>query len=167
MDMTDEWYMESKVPIPVRLFQKVYEKVAHKDLDPVGAIANTGQEYSLTWTSAGKQFAYFSDPKNGYMEGGVIKVGSLEEYYQVAGQGVIEAGDLLYWDEDGDGVINHATIINGFAKGGLLYSGNTDPHYGGAVGIKYAEKLENSSGTAGLYFVRMKDSVFTGCHSSD
>ena len=167
MDMTDEWYMGSKVPIPVRLFQKVYEKVAHKDLDPVGAIANTGQEYSLTWTSAGKQFAYFSDPKNGYMEGGVIKVGSLEEYYRVAGLGVIEAGDLLYWDEDGDGVINHATIINGFDERGLLFTGNTKARFDHPVDDIYKDYLEANSNSSVFYFVRMKDSVFTSCHSSD
>lgn len=143
MDMTDEWYMEAKVPIPVRLIQKVYEKAVHKDLDPAGAIANTGQEYSLTWTSARKQYEYFSDPKNGYMEGGVVKVRSLEEYYRVASLGVVEAGDLLYWDEDGNGDINHATIINGFDESGSLFTGNI------------------------LYFVRMKDSVFTSCPSSD
>ncbi len=167
MDMTDEWYIDAKESAPARVIQKVYEKVTHSDLDPKSAITTQGQKHSLTWTSAGKQYEYFSNPDNGYIEGEIIKVDSLQEYYQVVRSALIEPGDLLYWDENGDGHVNHATIITGVDKNNLLFSGNTRARFDEPVSGIYEEYLKEYSNKSSLYFIRMKDQVFINCRSSD
>lgn len=166
MDMSDEWYIDEKIPIPYKWGQKVYERLVG-DTDPQNAIAYTGQEYSLTWTSAGKQYEYFSNPKNGYLDGTVIVINSIEEYDKLVGSGRIEAGDLLYWDEEGDGVINHATIVTGFDKNDILFAGNTRTRYNFGVRDPYSKYISSSPlGKAVLYFVPIKDSAYTSCKSS-
>ena len=166
MDMTDEWYMEEKTPIPAGLLQKGIEKVTGNDSDPMSAIAYTGQKYSLTWASASKQYEYFKDPKNGYIDGHEIKISSMEEYTKIVKSGLVEAGDLLYWDEDGNGGINHATIITKIQGKELLYAGNTNPWAARPVSPGFKGYLDTPGFNPVLYILPLKDSVFTGCNSA-
>lgn len=159
LDMTEDWYMEDKVPLPLRLAEKTYGRIFHTDSDPGSAVAMTGQKYSLTWASASKQYKFFSNPANGYMEGTVIKASSLKEYDAIVKSGVIEAGDLLYWDEDGDGNINHATILTEVNGDGLSFAGNTNRRFDKDVREPFENHLAEKP--AALYFVRLKDSAFT------
>lgn len=101
------------------------------------------------------------------IEGEIIKVDSLQEYYQVVRSALIEPGDLLYWDENGDRHVNHATIITGVDKNNLLFSGNTRARFDEPVSGIYEEYLKEYSNKSSLYFIRMKDQVFINCRSSD
>lgn len=158
LDMTEDWYMEDKVAIPSRLIEKVYDHLSNTDSDPNSAIAMTGQKYFLTWTSARKQYEFFKDLKNGYIEGSVIRATSLEEYDAIVKSGLLEAGDLLYWDEDGDGQVNHATILTEVTTKNILFAGNTRRRFDKSVRKPFKDYLEKGSAT--LNFVRLKDSAF-------
>ena len=66
----------------------------------------------------------------------------------------MQTGDLLYWDDGGDGKMNHATIISGVDENGnLLYAGNTSWRFDQRVDEVF------SDGEV-LYIVRLKDCVF-------
>lgn len=67
--------------------------------------------------------------------------------------GEIKPGDLLYWDFEGDDIIDHATMITDIDKNGYLkYSGHTVDQYNADV----YEGLNDFSNVK-LHIVKMKD----------
>ena len=115
---------------------------------------------SKTWNNADAQYKYFSNSENGYCEGETIKISSYEELQEALKTYNIQTGDLLYWDDEGDGNANHATIISK-VDNGLYYAGNTSARFDELV---TEEKFEHYEA---IYIVRLKDQVFrtvqTGC----
>lgn len=77
---------------------------------------------------------------------------------------ILEAGDLLYWDEEGDGIVNHATILTEVTLKDILFAGNTRRRFDQSVREPFESYLEEGSAT--LYFVRLKDSAFVAECSS-
>lgn len=85
-----------------------------------------GDDYTKSWTSASKQFAFFRKYCCKYVFG-MNKNGS-KKLKKVINDKWIQKGDLLYIDFQGDDDIDHATIINGVdRKNGLIkFSAHTD-----------------------------------------
>jgi len=78
-----------------------------------------------TWNSAYSQFRYFSDPKNGFINGEVITIDRNSDISQILATYNIQVGDLLHMDFNGNGRMNHATIISNVINGELYLAGNT------------------------------------------
>lgn len=74
--------------------------------------------------------------------------------------------NILYWDEDGKGGINHATIITKISETELLYAGNTAARFDKEASIGFQHYLNESGSKAALYVIPMKDKVFTNCNST-
>lgn len=108
---------------------------------------------SDTWNNADAQYKYFSNSENGYSEGDTIKISSYKELQDALKTYNIQTGDLLYWDDEGDGNANHATIISK-VDDGLYYAGNTSNRFDEKVIAEQFKKYKC------LYIVHLKDEVF-------
>ena len=111
-------------------------------------------EETPAWINANKQYEYFSDEKNGYINGDVIVINKYDEISEAAKNktDVIQPGDLLDFDFDGDGMIDHATMISKVENGQIYYTGNT---------VRRFNKLLKDSYEDGnvLYIVRINDEI--------
>ncbi len=107
-----------------------------------------------SWRLANGQYEYFSNPKNGFINGKVIKdiknsndvKTSLSKYKN------IQPGDLLYF-LDKDGKVEHATIITTVENNDIYFAGNTRRRFDYSL----KESLEDSK-YGGVFIIRMKDS---------
>lgn len=110
-------------------------------------------EWDITepWRLASKQFEYFSNADNGYINGEVITITSEEEMFKVLKNENIQKGDLMYFfDENGN--VHHATIISSVRKEGIYYAGNTKRRYDASL----AEAL---SSNPGVYIVKLNNEL--------
>lgn len=107
---------------------------------------------TTTWSSASKQFEYFSDTDNGYINGDVIHIATQEELKKVSD---VQVGDLIYWDwyRDSDGIVNHATIVSRVDADGTIY-------YAGNSNTRFEKMLSESLSSGELYIVKLKDCIF-------
>ena len=85
---------------------------------------------SQAWTVANEQYKYFSDPKNGYINGDVIVINNSDEYEEALSnkEQQIQEGDLLFWaskENNEKNEVYHSTIIVSADNGELCYAGNT------------------------------------------
>ena len=106
-----------------------------------------------TWNCADAQYKYFTDSKNGFINNkdtDVTKVSSLEELNNVND---LQVGDLLYWDFDGDGKMDHASIVVDGDEGNIKFAANTTDYSDKLVSAGYQEGND-------LYFVRLRDCVY-------
>lgn len=135
LPMNDEWYYKKgsfirKIPILNRVVDY----------------------FSPKWAVADDQYRYFSNKKNGFSEE-TIEISTMEDLIQAEKSGGIKPGDLLYWDFEGDGKIDHATMITGVnQQGHLLYSGHTYDQFNAEVGANIAPNYK-------LHIVKMKDQI--------
>lgn len=112
---------------------------------------------SNAWRIAHEHYKYFSDKKNGYIEGEEIKITSLTELDDIYKSKVVEKGDLLYWDFKGDGDIDHTTVISS-VDGELKYTGHTQDVFNESVKRTFKRYLreagEDEKPT--LHIIRLK-----------
>lgn len=78
-----------------------------------------------TWNNADAQFRFFTDPNNGFINGRVIEVNRESDLARIVQNNNIRIGDLLHMDFNGDGRINHATVISNVSSTNLYLAGNT------------------------------------------
>ena len=102
---------------------------------------------------AEKQYQYFSDPQNGYINGEVIHINSVEELLAAGKTGGIQTGDLLYWAWF-ENTITHATVISKVENGDIFFSGNTSAKFDRLV-KDYLERYEG-----GIYIIKLKDEIY-------
>lgn len=139
--MNDEWYYEKgsfirKIPILNRAIKY----------------------FSPKWAVADEQYRYFSDLNNGFAEE-TIEISTMEDLTNAEESGGIKPGDLLYWDFNGDGKVDHATMITGVDHDGqLLYSGHTSDQFNAEV-KEVTQALYNEKYNTKLYIVKMKDRI--------
>lgn len=114
-------------------------------------------DYSHAWTVANENYKYFSNPQNGFMEE-EIEISSLDQIDETYQSGKVKKGDLLYWDFDGDGKIDHATMITG-VDGELKYSGHTDDRFNASLAQVYLQIINEYGIEPKLHIVRMKDQI--------
>jgi RHS repeat-associated protein len=168
IDETGEWFMSGNTKLPPIL----------GGISPLGWLEGkieaeiishmTGQDVSCntqdpgfwafttnTWINADSQYRHFSDPNNGYADGAALTA-SHSDPLSRSELSTVQVGDLLYWDFNNDGVIDHATIIVGITDDGdILYAGNNDARSEG----KMFEALERYPGCV-MSIVRLKDEVY-------
>ena len=115
---------------------------------------------SDAWRLAHEHYKYFSNKENGYIEGEEIKITSLEELDNIFKSGVVEKGDLLYWDFTGDGEIDHTTVISS-VDGELKYTAHTTDKFDASVETGFRGILERASNNEEptLHIVRLKKEV--------
>ena len=124
---------------------------AYNDQDPNFHVYTTS-----AWVGAGPQYNYFKDYNNGYISGMAIPIKSVEVVKPLSGRIVIKPGDLLYWDLNNDGVMEHVTMITGITSAGdILYSGNNNRAFNESL---FQVLLSERDYRVSL--VRLKDSVF-------
>lgn len=110
----------------LRMNDHWYSKKTTKDVCTL--IEETTFNVSEVWCLANKQYKYFSNPDNGYINGDVLKFKSPEIAYY-ANNGGIQAGDLLYFaGENGDNP-HHATIVTKVEGGDIFYAGHTNERF--------------------------------------
>ena len=81
-------------------------------------------DISRAWRLAEDQFAYFSNPGNGYISGDVITISSPSQIPGVITESIIRPGDLLYFCNEKN-EIYHAAIITKIDSNMIYYSGHT------------------------------------------
>ena len=89
-------------------------------------------DYTATWAGANAQYQYFSNPNNGYSQQ-TLCFHEAKYIRQWVQSGIIRPGDLLYWDFNGDGVIDHASIIVGVTDNDIIYAQHTTDKSDGSL----------------------------------
>jgi cell wall-associated NlpC family hydrolase len=97
---------------------------------------------------ARKQYQYFSNPSNGYINGEVIIISSSEDIANYAANGGIQPGDLLYFAPDGE-TVHHATIITKVDNNKIYYAGHTNS--------AFDKPLSEGIGNDTVFIVRIRD----------
>lgn len=82
-------------------------------------------DVTLSWSRAKDQFDFFSDSRNGYINGEVITITSKEGITNVANNYGVQIGDLLYFCGKDGTTPHHATIITEVKNGEIKYAGHT------------------------------------------
>ena len=77
---------------------------------------------SASWRLANIQYSYF---KNSIYSKGVVTLRKGTSLSTLIRAYKIQAGDLAYFDDDGNGVPNHATIITKVTSNMIYYSAHT------------------------------------------
>jgi hypothetical protein len=80
------------------------------------------------WSVGNEHYNYFSDPTNGYINGQPITV-TMYNVAQVAYTGGIQPGDLLYFDHDRNGIMDHAAIVSRVEANDILYTAHTESRF--------------------------------------
>ena len=115
-------------------------------------ILNNNRRYNWDvgqpWRLANKQYHYFKNPENGYINGDVIEISSSNDIAHVAENGGVQPGDLLYFSSDGKNAY-HATIITKVENGMIYYAGHSQS--------RYDQPLRDSMGSDSVFIIRIND----------
>ena len=103
---------------------------------------------SETWRKANEQYCYFSNPKNGYINGNVIKISSALDIAVVAASGEVRPGDLLYFSSDGE-TAYHATMVSKVENGMIYYTAHSRS--------RFDSPLSDTLGESTVLIVRIRD----------
>lgn len=143
LEMNDDWYY--------------HKEKKDSFINKIPGLRNYFGYFSPEWAVADNQYRYFSNLDNGYAEK-TYEVATLEDLEKVENSGEVQPGDLLYWDFEGDGEVDHATMITNIDSGRLYYSGHTLDQYNADV-YDSLDDLINRDKTPKLHIVKMKDQV--------
>jgi hypothetical protein len=83
-------------------------------------------DVSETWRLASSQFAYFSDPNNGYINDEVLTITSKDEIETAANEWEIQAGDLLYTARSDGTDPHHAMMVTKVENGEIYFAAHTN-----------------------------------------
>lgn len=83
-------------------------------------------DVTSTWSCADVQYQHF---KNQYFVSKVITISNLSDLQNAVKYGKIRLGDLIYFDDDGNGTPNHAGIINNVDAKMIYYAGHTQERF--------------------------------------
>ena len=86
-------------------------------------------DVSESWRLAQKQYDYFSNEDNGFINGEVIKISNVDDISNAIKENDIKKGDLLYWSSDSGKSVHHATMISSVTEEDILYTGNTSSRF--------------------------------------
>lgn len=156
ISMTDDWYFYHVENQSVQIDPN--PRIGKLLVDVEGNITNHPTDYifSGTWTFANDQFLYFSNPQNGYINGQpiLIRKKNREDIVNAIRQGV-QLGDLLYWDFQNDGRIDHASMITGIQDQDILYGAHSMSR---AYGSLY-NALSSNESDARAYIIKIRDNA--------
>ena len=108
-------------------------------------------DVSESWRLARKQYNYFKNNKNGYINGGPITIGDKKHIANAVKNCGIQKGDLLYFaGKKGDNV-HHATIVVKVSGGKIYYAAHTRS--------KKEQDLAKSMGSEQVIVIRIKNSA--------
>ena len=105
---------------------------------------------SDSWTMVEDQYEYFSSPKNGYINGDVIKITSTSQISNVANNSGVQPGDLLFFSSNGYSV-KHAAIVSKVEDGMIYYAAHTDPCFD--------KPLTSAQDSAAFFIIRIYDNA--------
>ena len=120
----------------------------------MGKVIGPLSNYSTTWTVANEQYKWISNPDNGYINGSVLMVNKADSIPQIIEDNNVQKGDLLYWDFNNDGKIDHTSVIVSTEGGDITYA----QHSGDKTDGKLKPYLE-SDPKARVFIVRIKDTA--------
>ena len=114
----------------------------------------TSNDYSVgvsnTWNNANAQFEYFSNSRNGYMNGEVIEINQNTNMEALLKKYNIQIGDIMYWGDDNHK--GHATIISLVTDADIMYAGNTMARFDSSL----SEAIEGQT----VYIIRINDEKY-------
>jgi len=115
--------------------------------------SNYWYDWDITeaWRLAQKQYEYFSNKDNGFINGEVIKISNVDEISNVIKEKDIKKGDLLYWSSDSGETVHHATMISSVTEDDILYTGNTSSRFDASL----SKALKNET----VLIVRINDFI--------
>jgi plastocyanin len=118
---------------------------------PNGEMTHRSYDYDFTsaWSVASSQYKYFSDPKNGYISGAVIKVSNKQQIASAVNNLGVQPGDLLYF-ENSEG-IHHTAMISG-----VDYGDNPEIRYAAHTKNRDYQELSSALKDDSIYIVRLK-----------
>lgn len=96
--------------------------------------------FSAEWSITKEQYLYFSNPDNGFTDEEEIIIHSIDELLSFITKANIQIGDLLYFENDKDG-IHHATIISGITDDDILYAAHSAPRFDASLKKKLGEEI--------------------------
>ncbi len=138
----DDWHSYKKFNLLKHLF------------DPRPAFSHNywyDWDVASTWRLASDQFYYFSNPENGFINGAVITITTIDELAEYAQSGNIQPGDLIYFVSTDDTEPHHAVLITKVEDGEIYYSAHTDSHKDKPLSQVLGK------GNEYVYIVRIKD----------
>ncbi len=122
-EMTDEWHS-------YKLGEK--DKSLSDHVNVLSWFSHDKYKYhydwdvSQAWRSAPDLYKYYANEKS-LVE--TITISREDDLSKIINENNIQAGDLMFLDDDGDGTPNHATIISSVVadSGSILYAAHTKP----------------------------------------
>ena len=125
--------------------------------NPAGLVINN-EKYdwyiSETWRLAQKQFEFFSNPYNGFIEGDVLQLWSIEGMEYNVKYSNIQVGDLMYFADRETRTIHHATIISKVENGKVYFAGHTNSRYEQDLSDYFDDEM--------VFIVRIRDAAING-----
>ena len=111
-------------------------------------------DVSEAWRLAKAQFEFFSNPDNGFMEGEVLQIWSVEGMEYNVQYNNIQIGDLMYFADRENMEIYHATIISKVENGKIYFAGHTSN--------RYEQDLSNYLDEEMVFVVRIRNDAVKG-----
>jgi len=126
-------------------------KLTNNIIDGIKAFFHNNYRYdweiSESWRLAKKQYEYFSEPTNGFINGAIITISSSTQIASIAANGGIQPGDLLYFSNHNG--VHHATIVTMVDTEMIYYSGHTNSALN--------KPLSSGIGNDTVYIIRIFD----------
>jgi len=107
-------------------------------------------DVTITWSRAPEQYAYYKKSDYNYKHFSIKNISDIKDAIKEG----VQAGDLIYFDNDKDGTVGHAAIISRVDSGMIYYTAHTFS--------RYNQPLSNyfKTGNKGqIYIVMLKDNV--------
>lgn len=107
-------------------------------------------DVTITWSRAPEQYAYYKKSQYNCKN---FSINSISDIKDAIKEGV-QAGDLIYFDNEKDGTVDHAAMVSKVDKGMIYYTAHTI--------ARYNQPLSNyfKTGNKGqIYIVMLKDNV--------
>ena len=140
---TSEWYHHEKT-------KKEWYEIA---LDPLSWVIKKRRynwNSSDAWRLANEQYLYFSNPDNGYINGEVLIISAPDQIANIANNGGVQPGDLLYFSTDGI-LVHHATIVTKVENGMIYFAAHTRAQFD----CPLSEKI----GSETIFIIRIDDNA--------
>lgn len=105
---------------------------------------------TITWSRAPEQYAYYEKSEYHYKN---FSIKSISDIKDAIKEGV-KAGDVIYFDNDTDGTVDHAAIISKVDSGMIYYCAHTFSRFNQPLSHYF-----QTGNTGRIYIVMLKDNV--------